>query len=292
MTNIQDIPVLVVYFNRPDLLAQQINHLRSIRPKQLFFSGDSPRSTHPEDMGKCQQAAALIDMVDWECDIYRNTFDKNQGCRLAVSKGITWFFTHVEFGVILEDDCLVQPEFFEFILTHKPTFEASNNNIMHISTGAHITASNSQLPYHQNKIALVWGWATWRHQWGKFSLTQTYSDEVTITLDNVLKNKFRSKYLIHKYKAALAGDINSWAFVWNYTILKENGYCVTPNTSMVTNIGIYDQDATHTTSQLVDFNQPVTYHSIGDNYDLLTFKRIFKSNFRLFIWTVKNWLVG
>jgi hypothetical protein len=41
----------------------------------------------------------------------------NQGCRLGVSRAITWFFEQVEEGIILEDDCVPHPEFFPYCAT-------------------------------------------------------------------------------------------------------------------------------------------------------------------------------
>jgi len=43
--------------------------------------------------------------------------DVNQGCRLGVSRAITWFFEQVEEGIMLEDDCLPHPDFFSYCTT-------------------------------------------------------------------------------------------------------------------------------------------------------------------------------
>jgi hypothetical protein len=50
--------------------------------------------------------------IDWPCQIERLYSDVNQGCRLGVSRAITWFFEQVEEGIILEDDCVPHPDFF------------------------------------------------------------------------------------------------------------------------------------------------------------------------------------
>jgi hypothetical protein len=38
--------------------------------------------------------------------------DVNQGCRLGVSRAITWFFEQVKEGIILADDSVPHPDFF------------------------------------------------------------------------------------------------------------------------------------------------------------------------------------
>lgn len=35
-----------------------------------------------------------------------------EGCRLGVSRAITWFFEQVEEGIILEDNCVPHPHIF------------------------------------------------------------------------------------------------------------------------------------------------------------------------------------
>ena len=55
--------------------------------------------------------------IDWPCQIERLYSDVNQGCRLGVSRAITWFFEQVEEGIILEDDCVPHPDFFPYCAT-------------------------------------------------------------------------------------------------------------------------------------------------------------------------------
>lgn len=42
---------------------------------------------------------------------------------------------------------------------------------------------------------------------------------------------------------------NAWDYQWDYAIWKQNGLCITPNTSLVKNIG-FDERATHTSQFL------------------------------------------
>ena len=57
----------------------------------------------------------MIDLeIDWPCRIEKLYSDVNQGCRLGVSRAITWFFEQVEEGIILEDDCVPHPDFFYY----------------------------------------------------------------------------------------------------------------------------------------------------------------------------------
>ena len=86
-------------------------------------------TSNKNDNINCRLAQATIDIIDWECTIHRNIAHKNLGCQVAVSNGISWFFEQVEFGIILEDDCIVDKEFFDFVLLNKYHFENSDKRL-------------------------------------------------------------------------------------------------------------------------------------------------------------------
>jgi hypothetical protein len=75
---------------------------------------DGPRPDKPEDAEKCAAVRAIIDRVDWDCEILKNYSDVNLGCGRRPATGITWVFEQTEAAIILEDDCLPNPNFFQF----------------------------------------------------------------------------------------------------------------------------------------------------------------------------------
>jgi hypothetical protein len=108
-------PILFLIFNRPDLTHIVFNRIREVKPKYLFVAADGPREDHPEDQRKCEEARTkVLNSIDWDCEVKTLFRDKNLGCGLAVSQAITWFFGHVEEGIILEDDTLPSISFFQF----------------------------------------------------------------------------------------------------------------------------------------------------------------------------------
>ena len=54
----------------------------------------------------CERTRAIVDRVDWPCEVLRNFSDVNLGCRRRPVSGIDWAFGQVEEAIILEDDCL------------------------------------------------------------------------------------------------------------------------------------------------------------------------------------------
>ena len=97
-------------FNRPDLTQRVFEVIAQVRPKQLFVVADGPRFS--EETEKCAQARAVIERVDWDCNVLKNYSEKNLGCGRRISSGIDWVFSHVEEAIFLEDDTLPAESFF------------------------------------------------------------------------------------------------------------------------------------------------------------------------------------
>ena len=107
-------PVAFLVFNRPDTTERVFEAIRLARPPKLLVVADGPRAHRPDDDTKCQATRAIIERVDWPCEVLKNYSEANLGCRTRVSSGLDWVFSTVEEAIILEDDCLPHPTFFRF----------------------------------------------------------------------------------------------------------------------------------------------------------------------------------
>ncbi|MBT4484976.1 MAG: hypothetical protein HOC71_15010, partial [Candidatus Latescibacteria bacterium] len=107
-------PVLFLVFNRPEPTKRVFEQICKVKPKKLFIAADGPRAKSREDREKCCIVRESLSQIDWDCDVKRLYRDDNLGCKRAPASGIEWFFSHVEEGIILEDDCLPAESFFLF----------------------------------------------------------------------------------------------------------------------------------------------------------------------------------
>ena len=108
------VPVLFLIFNRPDTTQQVFDEIRKARPEQLYVAADGPRKDQSADYELCKKTRDIIQQVDWDCKVFTCFRDENLGCKRSVSSAIDWFFSHVEEGIILEDDCVPDQSFFPF----------------------------------------------------------------------------------------------------------------------------------------------------------------------------------
>ena len=107
-------PVAFLIFNRPHTTQRVFAEIAKARPPKLLVVADGPRNDRPGEAELCAQTRAIIDQVDWDCEVLTHYADKNMGCKKRIASGIDWVFTQVEEAIILEDDCLPEASFFQF----------------------------------------------------------------------------------------------------------------------------------------------------------------------------------
>ena len=73
-----DVSVLILFFNRPKLLAQVFEQVKKARPARLFLYQDGPRGEH--DMPGIEACRKVVADIDWECEVHHNYQEKNYGC--------------------------------------------------------------------------------------------------------------------------------------------------------------------------------------------------------------------
>lgn len=246
-----NVPVLFLVFNRPDHTRQSFDALRKMKPMYLFIGADGPREGNKSDEIKCAEVRNIVSKIDWECKPHFRFNEKNLGTKVAVSNAINWFFSNVEEGVIIEDDCVPEPTFYSFASQMLSRYR-DDERIMHINgtnflKGAKIVKDSS---YYFSNFCHVWGWATWRRAWQRYDVSM--KDFQTIDKDelraSISADPAVSDYWYGCLNAVYSGKIDTWDYQWYYAFWKNHGYAITPSMNMVSNIG-FDVAGTRTVSK-------------------------------------------
>ncbi len=239
-------PVLFLIFNRPDLTEIVFNEIKKAKPEKLYIAADGHKENVPGDKEKCEKTRKITEKIDWDCEVKTLFREKNLGLKTAVSSAIDWFFENEEEGIILEDDCVPAESFFCFC-GQLLEYYRDEPMVMHIAGESPLDESFGNASYYFSSIEHCWGWATWKRAWKHFDITM--SDYPQFRESNQIARTFGKKYIQKKwldiFDRLYAGQINSWAYIWTYTVFKNNGLCVNPNANMIKNIG-HGIDGTHT----------------------------------------------
>ena len=212
----------------------------------MLVVADGPRADHPDDIEKCAAARAIIEQVDWDCEVLTNYSEKNLGCKRRVSSGLKWVFEYVEKAIILEDDCLLHPTFFRFAEELLEKY-ADDNRILSISGnnfqfGKHAT----DYSYYFSHYTHIWGWATWRRSMDLFDPDIALWPEIRDDgwLDNIFKTKAEVAYWRSIFERVYSKKIDAWAYSWFLMSLVQHGLNILPTVNLVSNIG-FAADSTH-----------------------------------------------
>lgn len=241
-------PILLIVFNRPDKVERLLAALAEIKPPRIYVAADGPRIGHPTDAGRSTATRALFDNLSWDCEIITHFQEQNLGCKRGVSTAISWFFTQVEAGIILEDDCVPAPTFISYASNLLEIYK-NNEQIMHI-TGTTFLTKDPELTdsYFFSKLPLIWGWATWRRAWKRYDINvlEIGSLREKLFANQAFKNRAHSQFWVDLCTHIHTKNIDTWDAQWAYTVLYNSGITITPAYNLIHNIG-FDADATHTT---------------------------------------------
>jgi len=245
-----DIPVLMIIFNRPEKVRQLVATLGAVQPKKIYILADGPRKDVVSDIKTTAAARTAAVDIPWECEVHTKFLDENLRSRYKAVEysavcGLDWFFEENEMGIILEDDCIPDPSFFTFCAELLEKYK-DDERIMHISGN---NFQDDQIygdgSYYFSHFTGVWGWATWKRAWRHFHPAVENMDAFFAQkrLDAFPLSKKAKRFGTKSYKSQ-----GHWDSLWQYTILYMNGLNITPNKNLVSNIG-FGAGATNTTGE-------------------------------------------
>ena len=64
-----DVPVALIFFNRPEPLKEVFNAIEEAKPSKLFLIQDGKRSYRWDDVENINRCIEIVDKVDWKCDV-------------------------------------------------------------------------------------------------------------------------------------------------------------------------------------------------------------------------------
>lgn len=252
------IPILFLMFNRKDDSIEAFKAIQKYRPTQLFLAADGPRKHKKRERERCEQTRqAILEMVDWQCDVKLLFRAENLGCAKGVNGAIDWFFETVEYGIIIEDDVVVGEDFFKFCEELLPRYK-DNDQVMEISAMNFENRRNDNVSYVYSQCFHCWGWASWRRAWKRMDMSMSYFKKITVSYLisrlGVIRGMMMYRYFKDGYKNI--DSFNSWATRWFLSILYYDGLVICPSKNLVKNIGITEgahyneQDSTRVEAKL------------------------------------------
>ena len=256
---LKDIPVLLVGFNRPDLIRLSLLNLVNIGVKRLYVSLDGPRSSY--DLPSCEECFSTVLEFSHAFDLQVIHRSYNLGCNLGVTAALDWFFSQEYFGIVIEDDCLVSKEGFE----HFENFFLNWDEFMRHGVGI-ATAHNpfkSSVECKASQYTLINGWASSSSVWN-LAKQNRFSLKLPSFFVKHLKSQSASEKIFWWANSTRArlGGVDTWDSIFQDQLMRNGVKTLIPKINSVKNIG-FGPMATHTKNGAERFivELPVVFHN-------------------------------
>ncbi|MBW4513580.1 MAG: glycosyltransferase family 2 protein [Scytonematopsis contorta HA4267-MV1] len=239
--------IALIIFKRPDTTQKVFEVIRKVKPPKLFVIADAPRKEREGEVEKCEETRAIIDQVNWDCEVYKNYSDINLGCAKRIYSGLSWVFNHVEEAIIVEDDCILDSTFFQFSEELLERYRHDNRITSISAQNVQLGQKRTKYSYYFSRYSHCWGWATWRRAWQTFDFEMKLWEEAKYNniLDDVFTDSLAVSYWTNIFQNTYNRSLDSWAYRWLLSCWLQSGLTIIPDVNLVSNIGFND-DATNT----------------------------------------------
>lgn len=246
-----DIPVLLIFFNRPEKIAAVFEQVKKARPTRLYLYQDGAREDRKEDKEGIKACRDAVSSIDWNCEVHRLFQSKNYGCDPSEFIAQKWMFSYEEMGIILEDDDVPAQALFPFFKELLIKYKDDNRIAIICGMNNYDIEEKVSESYFFSKRGSIWGWASWKrfidlwdgdYSWiddsNKVNIIRKYCDH-GLNFDMYYNGACRHKESGREHYESImfaAAALN-------------NMLNIVPKYNMISNIGI-DKESTHSVADI------------------------------------------
>ncbi len=214
-------------------------------------------------------------------EIYKSPI--NKGLANSIISGVSMIIERYGKVIVLEDDLVVSPDFFQFMNTALDYYE--NEKTIWAISGYTFPLNAFENYYHDVYVSgrgCSWGWATWKDRW--VTVDWDVKDYPHFKFNQKKRHEFASwgKDLPCMLDACMFHEINSWAIRWCYAAFVQNKLTIYPVESRIINNGT-DGSGTNFESvekrydtYLTENAKPCNFENVKENKDI---RREFSSKY-------------
>jgi hypothetical protein len=246
IVKISDIGVLLLGYNRPEMLYRRVTELSNNKVCNVYISIDGGSESRTPEMEVTKFFARQTFRKTKNFNLKHHK--KNLGMVKHITQEISNILINHEYIIVIEDDIVITQNFIENML--------GGINLQN-SLGSYGIISGwsplyAKIPHNKWRIVSgpsIWGWACSRKTWAGY----TY-DLSKINIEQELKkhskwNKLRKDIKqknLRQFKKAQQNPLYSWDIQLAFLLLKKDTISLSPVFSITGNEGFNDSRATHT----------------------------------------------
>jgi len=214
----------------------------TILPEKLFIFQDGLKPD--EDDTEWKKVNSMIRDVNW-CDKQVIVSEQNKGLADSVITGVHSVFQEYDAVIVIEDDCVLAPDFMKFMIQALTRYE-QNQKVYSVSgyRWPVVLEEDQHDAFCCGRVS-SWGWGTWKGRWEKCTkdtdfLKRLKADRTKSGHLAVWGNDLENMLL-----GTISGRFDSWGVYWALYVIENEGVCINPYVPMVKHIG-WDGTGTNT----------------------------------------------
>jgi GT2 family glycosyltransferase len=236
-------PIVFFAYNRPEhtkLVLESLYNNMLADESRLWIFVDGPREGATEETLKSNEAVKkIVHEKKWckEVTIFESAV--NKGLIRSTIDGVTKMVN--EFGkvIVIEDDNLLSPGFLTY-MNDALDFYENTPRVMHVSAFVRpdLNPVDVKEPTFFFFHTRTWGWGTWKRAWDKFNPDALAVHRAVKAKGNIKKLNMDGTFeFFWGLKAVAKGKLRSWNAIWHSVVFLNDGLCLYPKRSLVSNIG-------------------------------------------------------
>lgn len=254
-------PILLMCFNRPEHIRRVLSEIRKQQPHDLFIAQDGPhigdwlapdgRMLRKGDYEQIMAVRMVInELVDWNCKLHTLYQDHNLGCGPGPAAGISWFFSQVERGIVMEDDCLAHPDFFGYCEELLAKYQ-NDEQVQFINATLYHNHWHCEASYGFSHYMVTGAWAAWKRSWQGFDLDlhSLNARKFRCQVYSLTGNRAEADWWYYKVLEIQQDKEKKsyWDYQMQILLFLNNALTIHPAVNLISNIG-FDAAGTHTLS--------------------------------------------
>lgn len=232
------ISVLLFVYNRSYHTKKVIESLKenTLLPQKIFIFQDGLKVG--ENAEEWEKVNILVNNIDW-CDKSIIVSKNNKGLANSIVSGIDYVFKEgYDAVIILEDDCVTAPNYIRFMTQcfEKYADKEKIYSVSGYSWPIKLSQKDSDIYFCGRTCS--WGWGTWKNRW-------EYYEKDYLLYKKLREEETKSKQLAlwgndleNTIVGNVTGKTNSWGIFWALKVIEQNGLCINPYKSLISNIGM------------------------------------------------------
>lgn len=223
-------PILYIVFKYPLTMQQVFEKIKNVKPKRLYIATYATLFQFQDMYYK--ELEMMLSQIDWDCEVQTLYVGNNTE---KFRDPVSWFFSHEEEGIILNDGYLPDDSFFGFCSELLDKYR-NDYRIGHISGTNYTPCKIVPCTYYFSSLVNTEAWATWKRVWQPIDMDMlSISNFASLNAieNNLSYTKYKGDWIGWFMRYIFYRGVDDWNKPYVYDNLINNRLSIVPSVNLV-----------------------------------------------------------